>query len=79
VVDWQVTATTIFCEDVDDEVTLMVYSDGKLKCTGYKKYGNPDKETARSIKIKSQQMGRQLGCRKIECRHLTQYRDRLLV
>ena len=35
-VDWQVTATTIYCDAVDDDVTLLVYKDGSAKCTGYK-------------------------------------------
>jgi hypothetical protein len=33
--DWQLTATTIFCEDMNDEVTIIVYKDGKTRCTGY--------------------------------------------
>ena len=34
---WQITAKTIFCDAVDDEVTVMVYKDGSTRCTGYKK------------------------------------------
>ena len=30
---WQVTATTIPCDFVDDYAVLMVYGDGKAKCT----------------------------------------------
>ncbi|MFA5628891.1 MAG: hypothetical protein WC958_01300 [Dehalococcoidales bacterium] len=33
--DWQLTATTIFCDDLNDEVTIIVYKDGKTRCTGY--------------------------------------------
>jgi hypothetical protein len=48
--DWQLTATTIFCEDFNDEVTIMVYKDGKTRCTGYdafvKMNSEPDKKTA---------------------------------
>ena len=33
-VDWKVTATTLFCEDIGTDVTIMLYSDGTLKCTG---------------------------------------------
>jgi len=35
-VNWQVTATTFICEATGDEVTVMVYKDGALKCTGEK-------------------------------------------
>ncbi|MDD4860216.1 MAG: hypothetical protein PHR56_08485 [Dehalococcoidales bacterium] len=39
--DWQVTATTVRCESVDDEVTIMVSRDGTVKCTGYQKSKKP--------------------------------------
>jgi hypothetical protein len=31
---WQLTATTIYCEDMADEVTLLVQKDWTVKCTG---------------------------------------------
>jgi len=34
-VNWQVTEVTIYCDAVDDEVTIQVYKDGSVKCTGY--------------------------------------------
>ena len=77
-VKWVITATTIYCDAVDDEATLMVYKDGMAKCTGYKKYGKPDKEAAKLLKIKSRRSGKQLGCTGPECHRLTQYRDRLM-
>ena len=40
-VDWKVTATTIHCDAVGDEVTILVYKDGSVKCIGYDKYGKP--------------------------------------
>ena len=43
-VNWQITATTIYCDAVDDEVTLLVYTDRSVRCTGYKKYGEPSQE-----------------------------------
>ena len=52
-VDWQITATTIYCDAVDDEVTLGVYKDRSTKCTSYEKYGAPDKDTAKVMKKKS--------------------------
>ena len=35
---WKVTATTIFCRDVDDEVTLIMNDDGNISCTGMQRY-----------------------------------------
>ena len=77
-VDWEITATTIFCEAVDDEVTLIVTHDGNVKCTGQQKYTKPGNETARTMKKKSQQPGKKLACEGVECARVTQYRDGLL-
>ena len=76
-VDWQVTAATIYCDAVDDEVTLLVYKDGSIKCTGYQKYSQPDRETAKIVKLKSKQSGRRLECEGLECYRVIQYRDGL--
>jgi hypothetical protein len=75
-VNWVITATTIYCETVDDEVTLLVYKDGSAKCTGSRKYGHPDK--GRSLKRKSQPLKQPSRCEPSECRRLMQYRDKLL-
>ncbi len=77
-VNWQVTAATIYCDAVDGEVTLLVYRDGSAKCTGYQKYGEPSKEAAKFLQKKIKQQERQLKCEGSACRRLTQYRDKLL-
>ncbi|MGD1119810.1 MAG: hypothetical protein ABR886_10030 [Dehalococcoidales bacterium] len=77
-VDWEITATTILCEDVDDEVTLIVNQDGNVKCTGEKKYARPDKATSKAMKKKSRRLGRQVSCKGVGCARATQYRDGLL-
>jgi hypothetical protein len=77
-VDWQVTATTIYCEDVDDEVTLLIYGDGTSLCTGLQKYARPDKENARTIKKKGRQSGRKLVCSSAGCRRIAEYRQKWL-
>ena len=76
-VNWQVTASTIYCDTVDDDVTLLIYKDRSAKCTGYRKYGEPDRDTAGQMKGKARRLGRQLGCEGAECRWVVQYRDRL--
>ncbi len=60
--DWQVTATTIFCEAVDDEVTLIINPSGEVTCTGRQKYENPDKEAAKTMKQKSKSAHKPLKC-----------------
>jgi hypothetical protein len=76
-VDWVTTATTIYCDAVEDEVTLIAENDGTLKCTGYNKYYSPDRETAKSIRRKSRQLDKQLKCEGLECRRVAEYRDKL--
>jgi len=76
-VNWQVTATTIYCDDIDDEVTVLVYGDGTIKCTGYARYGNPDRDTENLLKKKVKELNRTLDCHGPECHRLTQYRDKL--
>ena len=75
-VNWQVTAATIYCDAVDNEVTLLVYEDRSAKCTGYKKYGEPTKEIAKVMKRKSKQLKRKLECEGPECYRVIQYRDK---
>ena len=76
--NWMITATTIYCEAVDDEVTLVVYRDGTSRCTGRKKSGKPDKEAAKLAKTRSKPPGKQTGCAEPECHRLIQYRDKSL-
>ena len=77
-VNWQVTATTIFCGAVDAEVTLMVYKDRSARCTAYKKYGeNIKKEVAKELKKRGKILGRELRCEGQECSRVTEYRDKL--
>ena len=77
-VDWEVTATTILCEDVDDEVTIIVNKDGKATCTGIQKYLKPNKEAAKELKEKSRKTGNSLACKGEACAKVPRYRDELL-
>jgi hypothetical protein len=79
VTEWQVTATTIYCDAVDDDVTLIVDKDWNVKCTGYKKFAtNLNKETAGILKQKSRRLGRSLKCEGPQDLRVTDYRDRLM-
>ena len=77
-VNWQITATTIYCDAVADEVTLLVYKDGTAKCTGYAKYSEPGRETEAVMRQKARELKRNLECRGAECFRIIQYRDGLL-
>ncbi len=75
--NWKLTATTIYCEAVDDEVTLLVYEDLSTKCVGYNRYGEPGKEAANLLRKKSKQSGRKLKCTGPECSRVIQYRTKI--
>lgn len=77
-VDWQITAKTIYCEAVDDEVTLLVYKDGSARCTGLKKYGEPNRMTLDAVKSKSKRLKRQVKCIGSQCPKPTEYKEKLL-
>lgn len=76
--NWQVTATTIYCDAIDEEVTLMVYHDWSLKCTGFRKYGKPTEETSKFLKKRSKLLKRSLMCSGEECTHQVDYRNKLM-
>lgn len=77
-VEWKTTAATIYCESVDDEITLLVAADGATACTGQQRFGNPDKENARLLEEKARQAGRTLACTGPDCTIITRYRTKLL-
>jgi hypothetical protein len=77
-VDWEVTATTIFCEAVGDEVTLVVYGNGAIKCSGRQKYDSPAKDVKKSLAAKGKSSGKQLACKGEGCVTVKQYRDKML-
>jgi len=76
-VNWQVNATTIYCDAVDDEVTMMVYKDWSAKCTGYIKYGEPGKEILNMLRRKGKQLKQSLECEGQECFRLIRYKEKL--
>jgi len=76
--DWQITAKTIFCDSVDDEVTLMVYKNQTIHCTGCRKYNQPNAITLHIIKEKTRRLKRPIKCEGEPCPRLTGYRDKIL-
>mgnify|MGYP001133793216 CR=1 FL=1 len=74
--NWQVTATTIYCDAVDDDVTIMVYKDRTVRCAGYKRYVE-NKENAKALKRRAKKLGRELRCEGPECSRMIEYREKL--
>jgi hypothetical protein len=63
-VSWQVTATTVLCEATGREVTIMVYRDERLRCTGQNKT------------VKDKKAG--LECSAETCPQIKAYQSRLM-
>ena len=74
-VNWRITATTIYCNAVDDDVTLMVFKDGSVKCAAYPKYGQPDNKVAARLKDSGKKLGKYLKCEGPLCSCMKDYRD----
>jgi len=75
-VDWQVTATTVFCDAVHDEVTILIYPDWSVKCTGMEKY-TADREAGITLIRRSLELRKVLECKGIGCPNVTAYKDKL--
>ena len=76
-VNWQITATTIKCDLIDDYVTIMVYKDWSTKCVWYsrnKQKADEDKNYKVDRKIKPQAD----KCRGPECSYIASYKDKLV-
>ncbi len=76
--DWQLTATTIKCDAVEDEITIMVYPDGSARCASYTKYGATDKKTLAAIERKAKKRGFAPRCEGPLCQRVTDYRDKIM-
>ena len=74
--NWQITATTIHCDMVDDFVTIMINKDWSMKCAWYNRYKqkaiDEKKRFDKEIKAKIEK------CQGPECSYLVEYRDKLI-
>ena len=75
---WQITAKTIYCDSVDDEVTLLLFKNGSARCTGCKKYNEPNSLTLGLIREKSKRLKRPLKCEGEPCPRISQYQEKIL-
>jgi len=77
-VNWEITARTIYCDAVDDEVTVLIYKNGSVRCTGYQKYNRPDDITRDIIKQKSRRLKRTVKCEGEDCPRVVQYKEQIM-
>ena len=74
---WQVTATTLSCDRVNDFVTMLVYSDWSCRCTWCDRYklaseADPRQRFTRDIREKISR------CQWPGCGYVLNYRDKLI-
>jgi hypothetical protein len=75
--NWQITATTIQCDCVDDAVTVMVYRDWTTRCTWFRRYkqkavDNKKQSFEKAIRVKIEK------CLGPQCPVAMNYRDKLI-
>jgi hypothetical protein len=75
-VDWQVTAITIECSAVAEEVTIVVKNDWSAQCTGFDKY-TTSKKASLELTKRSLNMKRVLDCKGMQCHQITAYIQKL--
>lgn len=75
--DWQTTAKTIYCDAVDDEVTILIFKDFSVRCTGYKKYSQPNDLTINIIREKSRKSKKLIKCQGEQCSRVTEYKNNI--
>ncbi|AII59580.1 MAG: hypothetical protein QQM50_07135 [Dehalococcoides mccartyi] len=77
-VDWQITACTILCEAVCDEITIIVKDDGSVRCTAYDIYGSPSRDTLKEMSKRAKKCGHGLKCEGPLCHRVINYRDKIM-
>lgn len=70
--DWQVTAATIHCDGVADDVTIIVHPDWSTRCTGREKY-TATREASLNLVKRSLELHLPLHCPPEDCPRVTEY------
>ena len=75
--NWQVTATTVECEFVTDDATILVYKDWSCRCTWWARYKkvageDPKHKFEKALKEKIAK------CQGPDCKYVISYRDKLI-
>lgn len=76
-VDWELTAITVYCDRVKDDITLIVYKDSSTKCTGYSKYSSATIIASGIARGKDGRPLQEVRCEYPECRILAQYKEKI--
>lgn len=74
--DWQITANTINCKAVAEEVTITVKNDWSVKCSGCDKFATSRRAQLQLVE-RSMDLKRSLECKGIECDSIREYLEKL--
>ena len=74
--DWQVAAVTIKCDSVAEEVTIIVKSDGSVKCTGFESL-SASRKAKLDLVNRSMTLKRVLDCPGTGCKQIKEYLQKL--
>ena len=69
-VNWQITAKTVYCEPAGEEVTIIIKKDWSVQCTGYSKFQLPGNPLANA--------GEGMHCEGLDCRYVTEYKNQIM-
>lgn len=75
-VDWQITATTFVCNAIAEEVTILVYPDWKVRCTGLEKY-KKNRDAELELLKRSLKLRKTLECKGLDCPSIIEYKLKL--
>jgi len=75
-INWQVTAITINCSAIAEEVTIIVKNDWSVKCTGYDNLA-VSRRARLELVHRSLNMKRVLDCKGTQCPDVTAYIQKL--
>jgi hypothetical protein len=75
-VDWQITATTLVCPAIDGEITVLVYPDWTVKCSGFEKYASSRSAGLELLK-RSLSLRKTLQCKGLDCQYIVEYKLKL--
>ena len=71
--DWQVTASTLPCDIVDDWVTIMVYPDGAVKCNHFNRIG----PVTRKVQAQKDKSAEIFECKGPDCATAQDYKEKI--
>ena len=74
--DWKITAATINCPAVADEVTVIVKNDWSVSCSGFDKLKTSRRAQLQMVE-RSLDLKCTLDCKGMQCRQITDYLDKL--